>query len=118
MIFLVMTEAGGMPSAASLALLPLFFPHPPHHHDHRVQVFDVAVDHGATRQRLGGVALEADLALGALRQLDHAHAGGAVVEPHQGRTALPEQHLEVHHASVSGAWIWARRKGRAKLIRA
>jgi hypothetical protein len=74
MIFLVMTAAGGMPSATCLARVPLFFQTRRTASDTCFDVFDIAVDDGAARQRFGGIALQAQRALAGIGQLDQAHA--------------------------------------------
>ena len=60
-------------------------PGPTHGLGHDVDLVDVAVDNGAPRQRLDGVALEPQVALAGLGQLHQLDAGRADVEPDQRR---------------------------------
>jgi hypothetical protein len=80
-----------MPSATCLTRVPLFLPDAAHGLGHLVDVFDIAVDDGAARQRFGGIALEAQHALAGIGQLDQAHARRADVEAGQRRARLSEQ---------------------------
>ena len=74
-----------------LGLAAAFFPDAQDRIRHRFDVFDVAVDDGAARQRLGRHSAPAALRLCRRRQLHQSHAGRTDVDPDQRRVGLSEQ---------------------------
>jgi len=68
-----------------------FLPDAAHGLGHLVEVFDIAVDHGAARQRFEGMALEAQHALAGIGQLDQAQARRADVQAGERGARLSEQ---------------------------
>jgi hypothetical protein len=52
-----------------------------HRVDERLEVVDVAVDHCVSRERLDGVALDAESALAGVDDLEHLHRRRTDVQP-------------------------------------
>ncbi len=95
MIFLVITAAGGMPSATSFAADAAFFPYPAHGFRHLLDVFDIAVHHGTARQRLRRKAFETQFVLAGFRQLDQLDAGRTDIQSNQGRIFFADQRSKI-----------------------